>query len=177
MEKKTMWRFYHIFQYNEEAQFLREMHAKGWEFEDLALIRYRFRRCEPRDMVYQLDYNQEGLAHKEEYLRMFADCGWEYVDTMMGFCYFRKNAAEMNGREEIFSDDASKLEMVERIFKGRLIPLLVIFFTLIIPQLFIQSHIGHRAGQVIFGVYVGLFIAYVIIFALFAFTYYKVKSK
>ena len=174
--KKFKW--FTIVEWEKEQNWLSEMHARGWRFEGVKFPGiYSFSRCEPEDVVYQLDYNAEGLENKSEYLRMFADCGWEYVDTMMGFCYFRKRASEMNGRVEIFSDDASRLEMVERIFKGRLIPLLVIFFALIIPQLFIQSHTGHRAGQVIFGVYCGLFIAYAVIFILFAINYYKFKNR
>ena len=30
-------------------------------------------------MIYQIDYNQDGIAHKDEYVKMFGDCGWEYL--------------------------------------------------------------------------------------------------
>lgn len=45
-------------------------------------------------MVYQLDYNKEGLEHKDEYLKMFDDCGWEYLQEYAGYSYFRKAVAE-----------------------------------------------------------------------------------
>lgn len=34
----------------------------------------------------------------------------------------------MKEEEEIFFDDSSKLEMMQRIFKGRMIPMFIVFF-------------------------------------------------
>lgn len=42
---------------------------------------------------------------------MFEDAGWEYVTEFVGFSYFRKPVSEMNGKEEIFSNDTSKADM------------------------------------------------------------------
>lgn len=47
-------------------------------------------KCTPEDVVYQLDYNEEGLTHKDEYVQMFRDCGWEYIQDFGGYSYFRK---------------------------------------------------------------------------------------
>ena len=44
-----------------------------------------------------------------------------------GYCYFRKPMAMMQQKEEIFCDDTSRLEMMQRIFYGRIIPLIAIF--------------------------------------------------
>jgi hypothetical protein len=73
----------------------------------------------------------------------------------------------MKAEEEIFCDDASKLEMIERVFKGRMIPLLVIFFLIIVPQLLIQCRVGHAASWVLFWLYVVLFVLYLMIFVKF----------
>ncbi len=170
--------FFTIFDCEKEQDWLAEKHRAGWKLESVSFPGiYRFSRCTPENVVYQLDYNKEGLDNKSEYVRMFADCGWEYIDVMAGFSYFRKSASEMNGREEIFSDDASKLEMMERIYKGRLTPLLVILFALIIPQLFVQFHNSSSAGDLLFGIYCGLFVAYAVIFILFAVNYHKFKNR
>ena len=45
---------------------------------------YHFEKCEPEDVTYQLDYNPEGIAHKAEYIQMFLDCGWEYMQDFAG---------------------------------------------------------------------------------------------
>lgn len=175
MDKKTEYRFFHIFQYEEEAQYLREMHAKGWEFEGLSLIRYRFRRCEPKDMVYQLDYNQEGLAHREEYIKMFADCGWEHMGDYLGYSYFRKPAEQMTeGEEGIFCDEESRVEMMRRVFKGRMTPLLIMFLGVVCPQLVMQIGLGHYG---LAGVYAGILLIYIAIFAYFGRLYVRYRDK
>ena len=58
-----------------------------------------------------------------EYVRMFEDCGWEYLTEFDGYNYFRKPADKMQQKEEIFCDDISRLDMMNRIFIGRVIPL------------------------------------------------------
>ena len=175
MEKMTQWRFFHIFQYEEEAQYLREMHAKGWEFEDLAFVRFRFRKCEPRDMVYQLDYNQEGLAHREEYIKMFEDCGWEHAGDYLGYSYFRKPAEEMGeGEEGIFCDDESRMEMMRRIVKGRMRPMLILLLCVVLPQLVIQAGLGNYG---IFCMYLFILALYIGIFAYFGRLYIEYQNK
>lgn len=157
-------RYFNIVQYEQEAAYLREMHKQGWKVVKVTFPgHYTFEACTPQDVVYQLDYNQEGIQHKEEYTRMFADCGWEYLFDFVGYSYFRKPAAEMNGEEEIFCDDESRLEMMRRIFAGRLLPLLVLFCCVIVPGLI---RFGHDAQapvwvailySVIACVYIGVF--------------------
>lgn len=98
---------------------------------------YHFERCRPEDVVYRLDYNQEGRKNKDEYIRLFEDCSWEYVQDFAGYSYFRKPVHAMESEnEDIFCDDASRLEMVRRVIRGRMLPLLVIFFLFILPQAF-----------------------------------------
>lgn len=91
--------------------------------------------------MYQLDYNEEGIKHKDEYVRMFQDCGWEYIQDYAGYSYFRKPVSQMQGKmEEIFCDDESRLEMMRRMFLGRYTPLFIILVLLILPNLFLQLH-------------------------------------
>ena len=65
---------------------------------------------------------------------MFADCGWEYIQEYAGYSYFRKAVKEMDMEEEIFCDEESRLAMLERVYKGRLLPMLVIFSACLLPQ-------------------------------------------
>jgi hypothetical protein len=44
----------------------------------------------------------------------------------------------MQGKEEIFCDEASRLAFIGRVFKGRMVPLLILFFLVIIPQTILQ---------------------------------------
>ena len=155
-------------------------HKKGWKLVGtLSPCLYKFEGCEPEDVVYQLDYNQEGLLHKEEYVQMFGDCGWEHITDMMGYSYFRKPLLQMQEEEEIFSDDASKLDMAKRVFKGKIIPLLIIFFLVIIPQLMILKgkHDLSDFESFLFGIYIGLFAVYISVFMKYTLQYVKLKKK
>ncbi len=174
MEIKKELKFFTITQHKQEEQYLRRMHNEGWKFVKVTgLGMYHFQRCEPEDVVYQLDYNTEGSANKEEYIRMFADCGWGYLQEYFGYSYFRKRAAEMDGEEEIFNDDSSRLAMMERVYKGRLTPMLVIFFATLLPQFVMNLSRGNYGVAVFLGVFLAL---YVVIFTIFAVRYYKLKK-
>lgn len=146
-EQKTTFRYFTIMQYREEAEYLGRMHRDGWKFTGVTFPGfYHFIKSVPEDVVYQLDYNQDGLAHKSEYIQMFADCGWEYLLDFVGYSYFRKPRALMQGDEEIFCDAESRLEMMKRVHKGRIVPLLIVFFCCIMPHFFLHT-IGFGGGS------------------------------
>ncbi len=179
---KTEIKFFSIPEWKKEENYLREQHKNGWEFVSVSgFCLYRFRKCEPKDVIYQLDYNPDSLSNKNEYLQVFSDCGWEYLQNYVGYSYFRKPASEMNGtEEEIFCDDASRLDMMKRVFTGRMIPLLVIFLLVIIPQIIMQSRINtpFNHGVMVFFcvmlvIYLGIFISFAIPFC----NYYKTVHK
>ena len=81
--RKITLRYFSIMDYETEQEYLGRMHAEGWRFTGITFpVIYHFERCVPEKVIYQLDYNQEGIAHKEEYVQMFRDCGWEYTVLM-----------------------------------------------------------------------------------------------
>ena len=145
METKKQFKWFTIFEYEKEQDYLREMHKSGWKFVKVkGLGMYYFEKCVPQDVVYQLDYNQDGLSHKEEYLKMFEDCGWEYIQDFAGYSYFRKAVAEDGMVEEIFCDEESRFQMMQRVIKGRMLPLLVLFFAVLLPQFIINLFSIHN---------------------------------
>ena len=174
METKKEYKFFTIVKHKEEEQYLRSQHNQGWKFVKVTgLGTYHFERCQPEDVIYQLDYNQAASTDRSEYIRMFSDCGWDYIQDFFGFSYFRKSAAQMNGEEEIFSDDSSRVAMMERIFKGRMIPLLIVFFALLMPQFVINLSQGRVAVAVLYSIFL---LAYVWIFVYFAVNYHRQKK-
>lgn len=171
MEIKKQFKWFTIFEYEKEQEYLREMHNQGWKFLTVAgLGTYCFERCEPEDVVYQLDYNQDGMAHKTEYIKMFEDCGWEYLTNFFGYSYFRKPASEMNGDEKIFCDENSRIEMMDRVYKGRILPVSILIPTVFIPQ-FVLSITVYRSVPV--AVIYGAFL----LFCAVCFTVYMIKRK
>lgn len=176
--RKTEFKFFTIPEYAKEEKYLREMHKKGWKLDHIVFPGfYEFEKCEPEDVVYQLDYNPEGRNHHSEYAQMFGDCGWEYMMDFVGYSYFRKPVAKMKEQEEIFSDDESRLEMIKRVWKGRMIPLLCIFFGIIIPQMFMQFRMGGEFGITLFVIFGIMFVLYLVMFSWFGIQYWKLRRK
>ena len=175
MKTKKEFRFFSIFNHEKEQEYLQEQHQHGWKFLKVTgLGMYHFEECQPEDVIYQLDYNQEGSAQKEEYIKMFADCGWEYIQEYVGYSYFRKSVEKMDAEEEIFCDDSSRLAMLERVYKARLIPLLVIFSACIIPQFILNLVNGRYFLAAFMG---GIVAIYVLLFGYSTAHYYRKKNK
>lgn len=178
MNRKKEFKYFTIFNHEDEEKYLSEMHRKGWKLVKVTGFgMYHFEKCEPEDVVYQLDYNKEGMENKDEYILMFKDCGWEYIINYVGYSYFRKPASEMNSDEKIFSDDNSRLAMMKRVYKGRLIPLLIIFCATLVPQFIFTAIIDNNF--ILGTTYLAILTVYIFIFIKAGLKYsdYKKKKK
>lgn len=145
--------------YEKEEEFLREMHNDGWKFTHVTLPGiYHFEACEPEDVVYRIDFNPLTADKKREYIRMFEDYGWDYLQDLNEFSYFRKAAsdAETEADTEIFSDNASKVDMMRRIFTKRMIPVLVVFFCCMLPNTVNIFRLGITHFSAFEGILIGL---------------------
>lgn len=173
-DTKTEFKFFTITEWKKEELYLRKHHQKGWK---LCQTRfpgfYHFEKCEPLDVIYQLDYNKDGISHKQAYIKIFNDCGWEYIQDFAGYSYFRKPVSEMDGEEEIFCDDESKAEMLKRVFMGRITPLFGIFFLVIIPNIYIQGSCNSPENHILFIVFIILLILYILLFINFGLCFWK----
>ena len=59
-------------EWKKEEEYLRQQHKNGWEFVRADFVAlYHFKKCEPRDVVYQLDYNPESTDQKGEYIQTY----------------------------------------------------------------------------------------------------------
>lgn len=176
-DNKTTFRVFTIMQHEEEAEYLGRMHRDGWKFTGVTFPGfYHFVKSVSEDVVYQLDYNQDGLAHKSEYIQMFADCDWEYLQDFFGYSYFRKPKALMQGNEEIFCDAESRLEMMKRVRRGRIVPLLIVFFCCLIPQFFLNT-VGYRGSRPVSVMLLGFYFMYLICFAAFYFQLFRYERN
>ena len=136
-DRKTLIRFFTIADYEEEEIWLREQHRSGWKLLRMVVpCFYIFESCTPEDVIYRLDYKNN--TESSDYYQMFRDYGWEYFTRCMGWLYFRKSASEIESEQDgdIFSDDNSRIEMVNHIVKTRMLPLVIIFFSCLLPNYF-----------------------------------------
>ena len=139
MEKKIVYRIVTIADYEREAVFLGEMHAKGWKLEKVSYsnlvvaVKYSFEKCQPEQVAYQLDFYPMKKSERASYLQLFKDCGWEQVTDFNGFSYFRKHHSgiESDAEFEIYNDSAGKFAMIKRILIMRMLPILLLFSALL----------------------------------------------
>ncbi|EPR95203.1 hypothetical protein M060_04765 [Streptococcus mitis 29/42] len=144
MEKKIVYRIFTIADYEREALYFREMHAKGWKLRKVSYsillfaVKYTFEKCNPEQVSYQLDFYPMEKSERASYLQLFKDCGWEHITDFNGFSYFRKlhSGIESDAEFEIYNDASGKLAVVKRILIIRMIPILLIFlliFSALLP--------------------------------------------
>ena len=139
MEKKIVYRIFTIADYEREALYFREMHAKGWKLRKVSysillfVVKYTFEKCQPEQVSYQLDFYPMEKSERASYLQLFKDCGWEHITDFNGFSYFRKlhSGIESDAEFEIYNDAAGKLAMVKRILTRRMFPILLLFLALL----------------------------------------------
>lgn len=139
MEKKVVYRIATIADYEREALYLREMHAQGWKLKEVSYsnlvvaVKYTFEKCQPEQVVYQLDFYPMKKSERASYLQLFKDCGWEHITNFNGFSYFRKpySQIESDAESEIYNDAAGKLAMVKKILTMRMLPILLLFSVLL----------------------------------------------
>ena len=139
MEKKVVYRIATIADYDREALYLGEMHAQGWKLKEVnysnlvVAVKYTFEKCQPEQVVYQLDFYPMKKSERASYLQLFKDCGWEHITNFNGFSYFRKAHSEIesDAEFEIYNDAAGRLAMVKRILTMRILPILLLFAALL----------------------------------------------
>jgi len=119
MEKKVVYRIATIADYDREALYLGEMHAQGWKLKEVSYsnlvvaVKYTFEKCQPEQVVYQLDFYPMKKSERASYLQLFKDCG------------------ESDAEFEIYNDAAGKLAMVKKILTMRMLPILLLFSALL----------------------------------------------
>ena len=117
--------------------------------------------------------NRRERRHAEEnFLRSFED------ELSMGDADEVIRSFERELRSD--ADDESRLDMMKRVYRGRIIPLIVIFLCAVTPQ-FILNLIGYDGGsqlQTVFAVvFGGIFVLYVVIFVRFGIAYKRYKDR
>ena len=177
--RKTFIRVFTIADYEEEERWLRRQSQDGWMLVSMTPpCLYVFESCEPEDVIYRLDFKNS--EQTEEYMQMVEDFGWEYIAECMGWLYFRKpaRAANAEGEDELFSDDASKVDMVRHIARTRLLPLAIIFLSCVVPNL-LRAIEGRASGFNVFlgGFFGVMFVIYVYLLIHCGFKLKKIRDR
>ena len=108
-EKKTVYKWFFVWDFDKEEQWLNEMALAGWVLDGVGWCRYTFRACEPGEYTVRLEMH----GYDPQYTEFMAESGAEYVGRVLQWLYFRKKADE--GPFDIFSDIDSRIAHLNRI--------------------------------------------------------------
>ena len=129
---KRVFRYYTIADWEREQNWLTDMASQGWRFLKTNGFFYTFERCEPENVAYRLDYSGLREGDRGDYYAMLRDYGWEYLQDINGFSYFRKPADGVLKEElELFSDGESRIKMIKKFLVAKM-PLAYLIFLAVI---------------------------------------------
>ncbi len=107
---KKVSRIFFAWQEKKEEDWLIEMSKNGWHLDDTGFLTYKFRKGEPKDIIYRLDFKIIRNETIDDYITLFEDSGWEFISRMGPWFYFRTEAKK-GEIQELYSDNKSKIKM------------------------------------------------------------------
>lgn len=111
MERKTVRKWFWIWEFEKEEQWLNAMANSGWLLDGVGWCTFRFVACEPGTYAVRLEMR----PREEGYLDFMQETGAEYVGSVIQWNYFRRKIED--GPFDLFSDLDSKLTHLHRISK------------------------------------------------------------
>lgn len=143
------------------------MHSQGWQLTKISFAcLYHFEQVESEEVVYRLDFKDNGRADQEAYYQLYRDYGWEPVATCNSFEIFRKPASQV-GEDDIFSDEGSRRDMIHQIFMRR--------FLILISMVVLAIGVGILFKKIDFAVGVAMFDIPLIVYL--SYRFYQLKKK
>jgi hypothetical protein len=159
MEKETMkkFRWFWAWEDEKEERWLEAMSRKGWHLQAIGFVgTYIFRKGQPREYSYSLDFHTGTNKSLEEYKQICRDAGWEELGRMGSWFYFRKECRD-GEKPEFFSDRDSKIQKYRR---------LIVFLVILLPLMLNGTRIifQHEASWLLTAVgilYVGFLLVWI----------------
>ena len=111
MESRTMHKWYWVWEFEKEDDWLNDMALNGWVLDSVGFCTYRFVRREPGEYSVHTEMHPAD----EGYVDFMRETGAEYVGRMMMWMYFRKKTAD--GPFDLFSDIDSRISHLDKIGK------------------------------------------------------------
>ena len=106
---KKIRKWFWVWQFEEEEQWLGEMAESGWVLEKLGFAVYYFRPCEPGEYIVRTEMR----GKDDSYVNFMEEIEAEYVGRMAQWIYFRRKSSL--GEFQIFSDLESRIEHLNKI--------------------------------------------------------------
>lgn len=113
--RKTVRKWFWVWDFDKEEQWLNEMAARGLCLASVGWCRYEFVDCVPGEYSIRLELLKEKTVHPEsvKYIEFLEDTGAEHVGSYMRWIYMRKKKAD--GEFQLFSDNETRIRHLTRI--------------------------------------------------------------
>ncbi len=105
-ERKTIHKWFWVWDYEKEERWLNEMAMSGWTLVEVGWCRYVFEETEPGAYIVRLQMHPSD----KDYESFLEEIGAEFVGRVLQWIYVRRPAEE--GPFQLFSDTASRLEQL-----------------------------------------------------------------
>ena len=112
MERKTIRKWWWVWQFEREELWLNTMAQEGWVLSKVGFCTYHFTRCEPGEYTVRLEMHGKDKG----YLRFMEELGAEFVGSYAQWLYFRRKTVD--GPFDIFSDIDSRIAHLDNIGKS-----------------------------------------------------------
>ena len=108
--RKTIRKWFWIWNFDKEEKWLNEMAAKGLCLVSVGFCKYEFEDCLPGEYKICLQLLEKCPCNPEmqKYMEFMEETGAEHVGTFTRWVYFRKKSSE--GDFHLFSDNASRVK-------------------------------------------------------------------
>jgi hypothetical protein len=105
--------------FDKEQKWINEMCKKGWAFRHTNGVVYRFKRCEPEEFIYQIDFDeQKSKQSVGDYVTFRSSCGDKFVHQWKQKIYWKRETAA--GPFEVESNVAAQLRHTRKAFNYHL---------------------------------------------------------
>lgn len=115
--RKTIRKWFWLWDFDKEEQWLNEMAARGLCLVSVGWCRYEFEDCVPGEYSIRLELLKEKPMHPEsvKYMEFLEETGAEHVGSYMRWVYMRKKKTD--GEFQLLSDNESRIRQLTRIIQ------------------------------------------------------------
>jgi hypothetical protein len=105
-------RVFPVWKMDAELKWLEEMASFGYRLVKVWPTIYFFERAEPESVHFCFGYCRVKSKDRNEYFQLYADAGWQYVSSCVGWHYFRSSVATVTDmdRATVARDNAKFLK-------------------------------------------------------------------
>ncbi len=146
--RKSVFKFFGVWDYEREERWLNEMAAKGLSLVSMSFCKYIFEETKPSEYTIRLQLlkNSQRSIEGESYIRFVEETGATYLSSFKKWAYFRK--AKSEGEFNLISDRGAIISQLSRIRNLLAVLIAALFATIFTVVFLFKASVS--TGQLIF---------------------------